>query len=176
MNQIYELLINNTHFEPETGIEYLYYGFYYAKIVIIPEQMLKYYQKSAELNNSGAMNNIGFYYDTFENSWEQALPWYQKAVELNDSSAIYNLAHYYLYVEKNPEKALETYMLNKEENKNRILDLLNNNPELFFTIYLKQQTLEKENLKLKSKVVHYKYRPKGFLNAEKHFVNLSKTS
>ena len=238
---IYELLINNTHFEPETDIEYLYYGFYYAKIVNIPTKKLKYYQKAAELNNSAAiynlgryydsveksgekallwfqkaadlnnsyaMNRLGYYYQKFEKSWEKALSWYQKAADLNNSIAMYNLgryyqtvekswekalpwfqkavelnnlnaiialANYYLNVENNPEKALETYMLNEEENKDCILDLFKNNPELSYTIYLKQQNLEKENLKLKSKVLHYKYRPKGFLNAEKHFINLSKT-
>ena len=208
LKQIYELLINNTHFEPQNEIEYLYYGFYYDKIVYDPNQIKFFNQKAAELNNSTAMNRLGYYFQTFEKSWEKSLPWFQKAADLNNSYAMYNLglyyetvekswekalpwfqkayelnnsnaikkiAHYYLNVEKNPEKALETYMLNKEKNKDCILDLFKNNPELSYTIYLKQQTLEKENLKLKSKVLHYKYRPKGFLNAEKHFINLSKT-
>ena len=62
LKKIHDLLINDEFTEPETEIEYHYYGWYYAEKGD-ETNMIKYYLMAIDKGDSVAMYNLGLYYE-----------------------------------------------------------------------------------------------------------------
>ncbi len=85
---------------------------------------IEWYNKSAVLNNSDAMNNLGLYYELVEENYPLAIEWYHKSAALNNSSAMNNLALYYENVEGNYPLAIEWYHKSIALNDSRAMNNL----------------------------------------------------
>lgn len=101
LKKVYNLLINDHYEEPETEIEYLYYGIYYQlkgnKYMAINYYLLGeyfyeaglltndygHYLKSADQGNTRAMNILGQIYER-EHFLPEAIKYYSMAVHLGD--------------------------------------------------------------------------------------------
>jgi len=111
--KIYNLLINDTHFEPKVSIEYFYYGSYY-KIKGDYDMMKKYYMDGAKFNDENRpkiLYNLGHHYQNVEKNYDLMKQYYLDAIEqYKYSPAMQCLAHYYYHIEQNCGMA-KTYLL-----------------------------------------------------------------
>ena len=118
----YEKILNlfdkNILYEPLTSNEFLYLGVYY-KVNKNDSEAIKFYVKSAEMNNMHAMYNLGNYYDKVKD-YVKSKEYYIKASELGNTSAMINLGTDYYYKGKYV-KAKEYYIKASELGNGRAM-------------------------------------------------------
>ncbi len=74
IKKIYNLLIKNKYEDPETEIEYLYYGLWYREHGDY-DNAKKYYLMAIKHGNMSAMTNLGYYY--YDNAdYKNAIKYY----------------------------------------------------------------------------------------------------
>ncbi len=114
INNIYELLVNNTIFEPDCNQEYEYLGFYYLIIQKDYKLMKKYYMKSIENNGGIGMCNLGYYYYNIKKNYDKAKKYFLMAVSINHRGGMRNLGTYYSRIENNNKLAKKYYIMASE--------------------------------------------------------------
>lgn len=128
--QFYEANCNHYFSSYYLGLMY-YYGY---DVTVNASKAFELLSKSAELNNSMAINKVGtMYLSGFgtKQDFQKASEFLFKAYELNDSTACGNIGAIYYYgygVKKNNDKAIEYFLKSVEMGNTRSIDNL-------FTLY-----------------------------------------
>ena len=111
IEKIHNLFINgDTNENPETDIEYLYYGNYYRYKIKDYDSMKKYFLMAIELNNVFAMQNLADFYQD-EKDYDSMKKYYLMAIELKYLIAMVNLAYFYQYIEKDYDSMKKYYLM-----------------------------------------------------------------
>src|SRR3989304_5436421 len=112
IKKIYNLFFDHIFVEPENGIEYLYFGWFYQYAKKDYEQMKKYYLMAIDKGVYEAMFNLGSYYAT-EEEYKLMKKYYLMAIDKGDSNAMYILGYYYEHIdlEKDYEQMKKYYLM-----------------------------------------------------------------
>ena len=80
---------------PETEIEYLYFGWYYATIQIDYTKMKMFFMKAINYGNATAMNNMAMYYMTVKRNYEKMKKYFVMAIDHGSVDAMHNFGSYF---------------------------------------------------------------------------------
>jgi len=101
-------------FEPESGIECSYIGWYYYILVKDFDKAKHYYLKGIEKGNVNSMNQLACYYQNVTKDYNKMEEWYLKAHESGDPDSMSYLADHYQHIVKDYDK-MKTYYLKSHE-------------------------------------------------------------
>lgn len=185
IEKIHSLLILGNMYEPVTGLEYDYLGWYY-ELDGDAERAKSMYLKAVELGDVMAMEGLGRIFtedgnlaeaevwftkgSRLANPWCQynlawlyqkqsnfveAERWYLEALRGGHPTVIFSLERMYLRLGE-PRKALELYGGDPQTHKSRIKQILRANPRVAFDVFNEKVGLVRTVAELEEKVKKYK--------------------
>lgn len=111
LRKIYNLYMLGQHVDPETPVEYNYYGLYYKYIRPDYQRMKTYYLAAIDGGNSWAMHNLAYYYRTIEVDRQQMKRYYLMSIDKGLMQTMRALAHYYQVDEVDHEQMVKYYKM-----------------------------------------------------------------
>src|SRR3989304_6674894 len=126
IKKIYNLFFDHIFVEPENGIEYLYFGWFYQYAKKDYEQMKKYYLMAIDKGVSEAMYILGYYYEhiDLEKDYEQMKKYYLMAIDKGVYKAMFNLGYYYEHIKKDYEQMKKFYLMASDKGDSQAMNNL----------------------------------------------------
>lgn len=189
IERIHGFMIHHRDFEPVTGVEHAYLGWYHDVIGLDKAKAEESYLRAVELGNLEAMDNLAIIYSK-TGRVDEAVKLWEKGADAGSSYCMNSLGKlafnnkdyetaekWYeraslkgnvnsqhllgiMYLEKgDPREALSRFMVNPKLSKSWILELFKRHPDFLVETLTEKRELQERVRKLEGKVKHYKYSP-----------------
>ena len=128
--KVFNLLTRGIMFEPESGIECLYVGWYYHVLVKDFDKAKYHYIQGSEKGDHYSMNELAWYYKNVTKDYNKMEEWYSKGHESGNSHSMIKLGHHYREI-KDYDKMKACYLKAHESgNPNGMLFLASHYREI----------------------------------------------